>query len=92
MPIRPEAKPTRLAGTEIRVHDDDGSLTVRLPGGELVGLNTTAAALWALCDGDTSVREIVGAATTLFAGSPDSIERDILATLDELEHQGLLRS
>lgn len=68
----------------------DGSVTVRVGSGELVELNATAAALWALCDGQTSVAEMVIAATTMFHASNDTIERDVLRTLDELEHQELI--
>ena len=90
MSITPDERPRRPDETIVRLKRSDGSLTVRTPAGEVVELNSTAAALWALCDGQTSVQEIVGAATTFFAGSPESIEADILATLATLEDQGLL--
>lgn len=92
MPITPDGSPTRTEASAVRRNDDDGAVTVRTPSGELVELNSTAAALWDLCDGGTTVREIIDAATTLFAGSPGSIERDIVATLDRLEDQGLITS
>ncbi len=48
----------------------DGSLRLSGDTGEVVELSATAAALWALCDGETTVGEIVTAATTLFGGPP----------------------
>lgn len=90
MTINPDAMPRRPRAAVVQATNPDGSLTVQTPAGELVELNSTAAALWALCDGQTSVREIVGAATTFFAGPADTIEHDILITLRQLEHQGML--
>lgn len=90
MTIDPDAMPRRPRDTVVHLQNPDGSMTVQTPVGELVELNSTAAALWALCDGQTSVREIVGAATTFFAGPADTIEHDILATLQQLERQGML--
>lgn len=90
MTIDPDARPRQPDAIVVQSQDADGSMTVRTPLGELVELNSTAAALWALCDGQTSVREIVGAATTFFAGPADTIEQDIVATLEQLEHQGML--
>ena len=36
-------------------------------------LNDTALALWELCDGGTTVAEMVGAASMLFAEDPDDL-------------------
>jgi hypothetical protein len=68
----------------------DGAMTIVSPTGDIVSLNPMAAALWELCDGSTSVREVVEAATRLFAGPPDDIRRDILDTLDTLYEQRVL--
>jgi len=68
----------------------DGTMTVTTPAGTVVSLNAVAAAIWELCDGSTSVSEIVEAATTLFSGSPEEIERDIVAALDDLQGQRLI--
>jgi hypothetical protein len=88
MPTHRDDTPHRVAGpvtsrgTDFVVH---GSATD-------LSLNSTALAIWELCDGRTTVREVIDAATTLFVGSPASIERDILATLDELEKAGLIQT
>jgi hypothetical protein len=71
-------------------HASDGSLSVTAPTGTQIVLNPTAAALWELLDGATTVDELVQAATSLFSGSPDEIRRDIVAALDELGRQELL--
>jgi len=71
-------------------HEPDGSLRVLSDEGAVVVLNTTAAALWELLDGRTTVDEVVTAATELFAGPPETIRRDIESTLDELRGLALL--
>jgi hypothetical protein len=58
--------------------------------GAVVVLNPTAAALWELLDGQTTVDELVSAATSLFSGSPEDIRRDIEATLGAMREQQLL--
>jgi hypothetical protein len=70
-------------------HAPDGSLPVTSDEGVVV-LNPTAAALWELLDGRTTVDEVVTAATELFAGPPDTIRQDIVTTLNELRGRGLL--
>lgn len=71
-------------------HQPDGSLRVTSDAGAQVVLNPTAAALWELLDGRTTVDEVVVAATSLFSGSPEDIRRDILTTLDTLQQESLL--
>jgi hypothetical protein len=53
-------------------------------------LNSTATALWSLCDGETSVSEIITAATSLFSSPSSRIECEILAVLEELRLQELI--
>lgn len=68
----------------------DGSMTLGTSHGDLVELNTTAAALWALCDGQTQIAEIVSAAANLFTAPQATIEREVVAVLDDLLGRGLL--
>lgn len=79
---------TRRGHAEHR--SEDGSLTVLSPSGVVAVLNPTAAALWELCDSKTSAAEVVTAATSLFAGPPEDIQRDILLALEKLQREGLL--
>jgi hypothetical protein len=88
VPISPDDRPRRSAAVAGEA-TPEGSITVT-SGARVVELNATAAALWALCDGRTAVSEIVLAAHTLFASPADTIEHDILATLQTLEQQGLV--
>jgi len=83
-------KPHKPRDVSVQAGRPDGSVAVSTAHGEVVELNETAAALWVLCDGQTSVGEIVTAATSLFEGPPESIRHDIVTLLDELEHSGLL--
>jgi hypothetical protein len=88
MPIERDDRPRRVPA-HAEAADADGSITVR-NGRDTVELNATAAALWALCDGDTTVGEIVTAATSFFSGPQDGIERDIITALEALDAQGLV--
>lgn len=90
MTIALHEKPLQSRHVSLRARRPDGSVTVATPHGDVVELNQTAAALWSLCDGQTSVQEIVIAATSLFEGPPESIRLDIVTILDELQHMGLL--
>ena len=87
--ITAQDRPQRTVDNEAGA-DPDGSVTIAGPHGEVVRLNATAVALLELCDGRTTVAEMVTAATSLFSGEPDGIRRDIYATLEELRDQGLL--
>ncbi|MHB1801823.1 MAG: PqqD family protein [Actinomycetes bacterium] len=53
-------------------------------------LNDTALALWELCDGQTSVQEMVDAVCALFAGPPERLRADVLDALDRLTDSGML--
>jgi hypothetical protein len=53
-------------------------------------LNDTAFALWELCDGTTTVAEMVDAVSMLFAGSPEALQRDVRAALQHLLDAGLV--
>ena len=86
--VDPDRRYTRLGTPEGR--DPDGSLTVRSAEGREVVLNPTAAALWELCDGSTTVDEMVEATTSLFSGSSDRIRQDVVETLYRLEDEQLL--
>ena len=44
-------------------------------------LNGTALALWELCDGETTVGEMVAAACALFDGDEEAVRRDIEGAL-----------
>lgn len=53
-------------------------------------LNSTALALWELCDGETTAEEMTVAAMALFDADARTVEHDIASTLDSLTRAGLL--
>ncbi|MGN6242361.1 MAG: PqqD family protein [Motilibacteraceae bacterium] len=53
-------------------------------------LNTTAQAVWELCDGSTTVPEMVRALLTLFDAPEATIRQDVSAALGELSRHGLV--
>lgn len=68
---------------------EDGQ-TLRDEQGALVVINTTAQAVWELCDGTTSVPEMVQALSILFDASEQAIREDVTAALVELGRCGLV--
>jgi hypothetical protein len=85
-----EAGETPLRRGTAAAHDPDGSLRVTSDSGAVVVLNPTAAALWELLDGQTTVDEVVTAATSLFAASGDDIRDDIVTIIAEMRVQKLV--
>jgi hypothetical protein len=53
-------------------------------------LNATALALWELCDGVTTVEEIINAVKLFFDADPQVIRNDVETTLSELSVAGFL--
>lgn len=71
--------------------DERGRASLASPGGrQMVALDPTATALWELCDGETTLREMVAAVAALFDAEPTVIEREVGAALAALEDAGLL--
>jgi len=56
----------------------------------VVSVNTSAAALFELCDGATTVGEMVTAVCDASSIPLVQAEGDVLRTLDELEKSGLI--
>ena len=55
-----------------------------------VVLDPTALALWELCDGDTSEREMVDAVLDLYHADAEVVAHDVHKTLERLTDEGLL--
>jgi hypothetical protein len=53
-------------------------------------LNDTAVALWELCDGATSVDEMVDAIDVLFTAGTAHVKDDVKATLERLTEVGVV--
>ncbi|MGN6330767.1 MAG: PqqD family protein [Motilibacteraceae bacterium] len=56
----------------------------------MIVLNTTAQAVWELCDGSTTMPEMVHALLTLFDAPEATIRHDVSEALIELSRHGLL--
>lgn len=54
-------------------------------------LSPEAASVWAACDGQASVENIVRAISDAYAGSPQAIASDVPAAIDRFRRLGLLR-
>jgi hypothetical protein len=81
--------PRKRAGVGVRqfegrvaLDDDEGR--------QLCFLNETAHALWELCDGSTSPREMVDAVRIACGLPQDVVELDVERTLNELTDAGLV--
>ena len=83
-------RPRRLDGVSVR--DRDGTPTLIGPTGErLARLNETALAVWDLCDGQTTVDEMVEAVVELSAVDRDRVRTDVDRTLIALDSVGALQ-
>lgn len=86
----PEAgRPRRAEGVE--AHESAGTTLLRdAEGTPLCSLNETALALWQLCDGETSVGEMVDAVCEACAIPAAVAAADIRETLVALERAGVV--
>jgi hypothetical protein len=84
------SRPSRADGLTVVQDVEDSAVLVATPERPAYRLNDTALALWELCDGSTSVAEMVGAASVVFAADPTNLQRDVLDALQELLHDGLI--
>ncbi len=55
-----------------------------------VELNATAYAIWELCDGETTVEEMVDASAELFDAPEETISHDVQKILRKLDRSGLI--
>lgn len=62
-----------------------GSEPVLAMASRALGLNETALAIWDLCDGGTSVDEMVVAVVELTGIEPDRVRDDVVHVLDQFE-------
>lgn len=74
----------------VRVTGDADRLVLTGPDGRPHALNATARAVWELCDGRTTVGEMVDAICELSSADPDVIAAEVDRLLDELVRNGLV--
>jgi hypothetical protein len=91
MRLEPSVKsmPARRAGASVvelddnvAVYDDVGQL--------LILLNTSAAAVWDRCDGQTTVDDMVRALAAAHGADADDIAEDVRRTVTKLAELGLV--
>jgi hypothetical protein len=84
-----ESAPLRADVTQVR---RDGELVevVVERSHDAFRLNDTAFALWELCDGATTVREMTEAVRVLFAGSDAELAEDVRDAVAHLAEAGLI--
>lgn len=91
MKTMPDAqRPLRTSRTAVR-ESEDGVIVQRTDTPVEVALNPTAYALWELCDGDTTVAEMVAAVCDLFAVTREQAERDVAEGINQMRATGLIR-
>jgi hypothetical protein len=69
---------------------DDGALLVHLESGKVWHLNPTGAQLWALIDGQRTLRDIGQQIATTYSIAVEAVERDVLSVAETLIAEGLL--
>ena len=84
-----EWRPRRRAGIDLR-RESDRAILVDLSGAPRCELNDTAAALWELCDGTTTVEEMVLAIGVLAAEPEATIRADVTRALIDLRGASVL--
>ncbi len=52
--------------------------------------NETASVVWELCDGQRTVEDIVLLLSEAYPEAREAIESDVLSTLEQLEHHGVI--
>ena len=77
---------------DVRLHDRELRSYLVVPdGGAAHELNPTARAVWELCDGTTTLDELVAAITQIFSVDRDVAVADVTAVVDQLDAAGLVR-
>jgi hypothetical protein len=88
-PLVAERRPIR--NPEVWLRQTDGENVVFDPAREAVHvLNTTAVAIWVLCDGETAPSEMIEAVCSLSALPYEVVEEDVIRILDEFDHAGVI--
>ncbi len=69
---------------------DKGAVVTGSRATRAVALNPTALALWELCDGDTTVAEMVDAVCELFAIGSEQARGDVESALAQMQAAGVI--
>jgi hypothetical protein len=82
VPVRREGASAVELDDNIAVYDDVGQL--------MILLNSSAGAVWNLCDGSTTVHEMVGELAEAYPDDAAVIGDDVRETLRKLAEMGLV--
>jgi PqqD family protein of HPr-rel-A system len=85
-----QGRPARREGVWFRTSGDENAVFDPATGG-LHLLNETARAIWELCDGQTTLEEMVVAICEVSGLHADVVTEDVRRTLVEFERLGILR-
>lgn len=73
------------------LNDDQETVIVEPATGRAVSLNTTAAAVWFLCNGERTIGEIAAAIREVYPATPAAnVEADVRKILDDFREKQLL--
>lgn len=81
--------PRRRASVELR-DVDDGAVLIASSGSATYALNPTGRAIWELCDGTTTVEEVVEAICQIFDVPKETAFTELTAVLEQLAAAGLV--
>ena len=71
------------ANSSFELEEIDGELLLYSPEStRSIYMNSTASIIWRLCDGKLTVREIVGLLVEAFPEAEDSIEQDVIDSIN----------
>ena len=81
--------PVRSAG--VTESQSDGEVILYSPGSEqALILNQSSALIWQLCDGRSSVGEIINALSEAFPDAGDQIQEDVINAIESLRTAGVI--
>lgn len=85
----PNQLPRRSGQVWVRREGDEAAI-YDPANGSLHRLNTSALAIWELCDGQMTLDELVAALVEVTGTDENSVTTDVLRTLDDLKRSGLV--
>jgi hypothetical protein len=89
--VRPQLQRLPRRRDDVRLYDRELRSYLVVPDRAVAHeLNPTARAVWELCDGTTTVEELVGAICQVFSVDRAVAVTDVTAVVDQLEAAGLV--
>jgi hypothetical protein len=89
--VRPQLQRLPRRRDDVRLYDRELRSYLVVPDRAVAHeLNPTARAVWELCDGTTTVEELVGAIGQVFSVDRAVAVTDVTAVVDQLEAAGLV--